>query len=117
MVLARCLLVAGLGFPVILLSLTASTPAQSKTSIAPAEKLPDGWDEIDQRLVFLMVRLANTETSLEAVEKAIAASGRKQSVRTADAKRSEKDNEQMDRRGGGPGKWSVCYGTTAEKFF
>jgi len=52
-----------------------------KAPIAPAEKVAEGWDEIDQRLIFLMIRLANTETSLEAVEKNIAASSRKQSVK------------------------------------
>jgi hypothetical protein len=88
-----------------------------KAPIAPAEKLEEGWDEIDERLIFLMVRLANTETSLEAVEKTIAASSRKASVKTGDAKRAITENEKMDRKGGGPMKWSQFYGTTAEKFF
>ncbi|MCX7408693.1 MAG: hypothetical protein NTZ32_11490 [Planctomycetales bacterium] len=93
-------------------------PAPKKPApIAPAEKLEEGWDEIDDRLIFLMVRLANTEASLEAVEKAIAGSGRKQAKSIGEAKRSDKKNEDMDRRGGGPVKWNVFYGTTAEKFF
>lgn len=91
--------------------------ADKKAPIAPAEKLAEGWDEIDERLIFLMVRLANTETSLEAVEKTIAASSRKASVKTGDAKRAIGENEKMDRKGGGPMKWSQFYGTTAEKFF
>ena len=91
--------------------------ADKKAPIAPAEKLAEGWDEIDERLIFLMVRLANTETSLEAVEKTIAASSRKASVKTGDAKRAINENEKMDRKGGGPMKWSQFYGTTAEKFF
>ncbi len=94
-------------------------PADKKKAapIAPAEKVADGWEEIDERLVFLMVRLANTETSLEAVEKAIAGTSSKQSVKTGDAKRAIDKNEKMDQRGGGPMKWNQFYGTTAEKFF
>ena len=112
-------------FPIIVVGLTLSVihaqdkkkDADKKAPIAPAEKLAEGWDEIDERLIFLMVRLANTETSLEAVEKTIAASSRKQSVKLGDAKRSIGANEKMDHKGGGPMKWSQFYGTTAEKFF
>ena len=64
-----------------------------------------------------MIRLANTETSLEAVEKTIAASSRNQSVKIGDAKRAVRENEKMDRKGGGPVHWSVFYGRTADKFF
>ena len=93
--------------------------AQEKKAapIAPAEAAKDGWDEIDQRLIFLMIRLANTETSLEAVEKTIDASSRTRSVKIGDAKRAVGENEKMDRKGGGPVKWSVFYGRTADKFF
>lgn len=71
-------------------------PAPKKPApIAPAEKQADGWDEIDERPVFLMVRLANTETTLEAVEKAIADSSRKQAKRIGEAKGSEIKNEEM----------------------
>ena len=49
---------------------STNAPANPPT-IAPAEKLKDGWEDIDDRLVFLMVRLANTETSLAAVEKSL----------------------------------------------
>ena len=88
-----------------------------KPTIAPAEKLAEGWDEIDERLVFLMVRLANVEASLDAVEKRIGAGVRKKAVKSGDAKQAERGNELMDRKGGGPMKWSEFYGTTAESFF
>lgn len=91
--------------------------AEKKATIAPAEAVKDGWEQIDERLVFLMIRLANTETSLEAVEKSIAANSRKQAVKIGDAKRAVRENEKMDRNGGGPMKWSKFYGTTADKFF
>ena len=95
------------------------TQAQKKpgAAIVPAEKLPEGWEEIDQRLVFLMVRLANVETSLDAIEKAIGSSARRRAVKAGEAKRAEAGNDRMDRKGGGPMKWSEFYGTTAEKFF
>ena len=94
-------------------------PADKKKAapIAPAEAVQEGWDEIDQRLIFLMIRLANTESSLEAVEKVIGTNSRKQSVKLGDAKRKIGENEKMDEKGGGPMKWSQFYGTTAEKFF
>ena len=121
--LARpCWVVVFLSLTIPLVQLTLAqdkkkdAPAEKK-AIAPAEAAKDGWDQIDERLVFLMVRLANSETSLEAVEKTLAASNRKQSVKTGDAKRSIGANEKMDLKGGGPMKWSQFYGTTAEKFF
>jgi uncharacterized protein (TIGR03067 family) len=95
----------------------AALAQQQPGAIAPAEKLAEGWEEIDQRLVFLMVRLANVETSLDAVEKAIGKSTGKRSSNLSAAKRAEAGNERMDRQGGGPMKWSEFYGRTAEKFF
>jgi hypothetical protein len=88
-----------------------------KASVAPAEKLADGWEEIDQRLIFLMVRLANTEASLEAVEQAIAGGSRKQMKREGEATTADKKNEELDRKGGGPVQWYKFYGKTAEKFY
>ena len=43
-----------------------------------------------------MIRLANTESSLEAVEKVIGTNSRKQSVKLGDAKRKIGENEKMD---------------------
>ncbi len=64
-----------------------------------------------------MVRLADVETSLDAVEKAVGTGTRQRSARVGEAKKAEKGNEIMDRKGGGPIKWSEFYGRTAEKFF
>ncbi len=110
---------------VVLIAIVASvvpiTQAYSQEKkpgeILPAEKLADGWDLIDERLIFLMVRLANTEASLEVIEKAIAVDTRKKAPKIANAKRSDQANEDMDRKGGGPMKWAEFYGTTADKFF
>ena len=47
---------------------------QKPGAIAPAEKPMDGkWEEIDQRLIFLLVRIANLEASLDAVENTLEA--------------------------------------------
>jgi hypothetical protein len=105
---------------IALLNLTvlSAAIAQQKTpSIAPAEKLRDGWEEIDDRLVFLMVRLANAETSLAAVEKQLGINQGAQNAASRDGKKADERNELMDRFGGGPVKWSDFYGKTAEKFF
>jgi hypothetical protein len=83
----------------------------------PAESLLEGWDEIDQRLIFLMVRLANVEASLDAIEDVLGTKDRLANSKLRDAKRAERANEDMDRNAGGPLKWSQFYGTTAEKFF
>jgi hypothetical protein len=100
----------------VLLSTIVS--AQQPAAIAPAQPLADGkWEEIDQRLVFLMVRLANVEASLDAVDAAIAKTTGARSSKLGAAKRAEAGNELMDRKAGGPMKWSEFYGRTAEKFF
>ena len=85
--------------------------------MAPAEKLGEGWEEIDPRLVFLMMRLANVEATLEAIEKATEKKGVRVVTVERDAKRADRANEEMDRNAGGPLKWSQFYGMTAEKFF
>ena len=118
--MARVLIVAASMFALLFSFAQAQDQkkeAEKKAPIAPVEKLGEGWDEIDERLIFLMIRLANTETSLEAVEKAIGAGSRKASARISESKRAIGENEKMDRKGGGQMKWSQFYGTTAEKFF
>lgn len=74
------------------------------------------WDE-DKRFDFLVERLASLEASLEAVEKTIAKTNRSRGARQGDVRRAETGNTMMDRKGGGPMRWSEFYGTTAEKFF
>jgi hypothetical protein len=83
----------------------------------PAAMIAEGWDEIDQRLIFLMVRLANLEASLEAIEQVVDSKNRQVNSKSSAAKRADRANEDMDRMGGGPVKWSQFYGMTAEKFF
>lgn len=91
--------------------------AAQRSAILPAETLAEGWDEIDDRLIFLMVRLASTEASLEAIDDALAASNRNQSRKGSQARQAENKNTEMDRKGGGPLHWSLFYGRTAESFF
>jgi hypothetical protein len=83
----------------------------------PAAMIAEGWDEIDPRLIFLMVRLANVETTLEAINRTIDGNNRLANRKTTTARRADRSNEEMDRMGGGPLKWSQFYGMTAEKFF
>jgi hypothetical protein len=112
-----CIVLAVATFVGLLVSDAAFGQKKKPTAIAPAEKLPEGWEEIDQRLLFLMVRLANVETSLDAIERAIGSGARKKAAKTGEGKRAEAGNDKMDRKGGGPMKWSEFYGTTAEAFF
>lgn len=91
--------------------------AVRRPAMVPAEKLADGWEDMDQRLVFLVSRLADVEASLDAIEQIAASKDRQINSKNRDSKRADRDNEDMDRKGGGPIKWSEFYGTTAEKFF
>lgn len=105
-------------FTLTLLAFTTNCFAQeAKPPLVPAEKLAEGWERIDDRLIFLMVRLASTEASLEAIDKALATSSRSQSRKNTQVRQAENKNEDMDRKGGGPLKWSLFYGRTAESFF
>jgi len=85
--------------------------------IAPAEALADGWEEIDQRLLFLMVRLVDVEANLEAIDNAMGKNKVRAGMALGQANRAAAGNERMDRRAGGPVRWDKFYGTTAEKFF
>ena len=88
-----------------------------RTEMAPAERLGEGWEEIDQRLLFLMVRLVDVEANLDAIDKAMGKSRARAGIASAQASRAQAGNDRMDRRAGGPVRWDQFYGTTAEKFF
>jgi hypothetical protein len=74
------------------------------------------WDE-DKRFDFLMERLASLEASLDAINAAIAKSTGKRFAKQSEARRHDENNSMMDRKAGGPMRWSEFYGTNAEKFF
>lgn len=84
---------------------------------APAQPLADGWEKMDERLIFLMVRLVDVEANLEAVDLAIAKNAARAGTARSTASRAEAGNDRMDRRAGGPVRWDQFYGRTAEKFF
>ena len=109
---ARLRLLAGLMASVLLASVLE---AQSTT--APAEPLPAGWEEIDQRLVFLTVQLSATEASLAAVKRALAGAKYQQGSQSNRAEAMKAKNQDMDRKGGGPVPWDQFYGTTAQDFY
>jgi len=87
------------------------------TQPATVPGLPPGWEQIDQRLVFLTVQLASVETSLAAVNNAIRISGHEHLSKEDAAAQAHKANERMDRKGGGPVPWQQFYGATAENFY
>jgi len=79
--------------------------------------LPSGWEQIDQRVVFLTVQLASAESSLDAVNKALRVAKYQRTTRQDDAQRYQRGNELMDRNGGGPVRWQEFYTRTAQRFF
>ncbi|WP_417737021.1 hypothetical protein [Rosistilla oblonga] len=102
----------------LLLTATSGTLfAQESDPFAPAEKLADGWEQIDQRLVFLMVRLVDVEANLEAVDIAMLKHGGRAGAARGRAIRAQRSSDRMDRNAGGPVRWDQFYGRTAEKFF
>jgi len=99
----------------------SAAPAAPRPAAAPATKpaagLPAGWEEIDQRLVFLTIQLSTIESTLDATNKALKSNGYQQAAKQAAADKARQSNETMDRNGGGPVPWQEFYGKTAEKFF
>ncbi|QDS91093.1 hypothetical protein EC9_53130 [Rosistilla ulvae] len=105
---------------ILFLLLTATNGslfAQESDPFAPAGKLADGWEQIDQRLVFLMVRLVDVEANLEAVDIAMLKHGARAGAARGRAIRAQRGSDRMDRNAGGPVRWDQFYGRTAEKFF
>src|SRR5437764_15176218 len=108
----RALLAIALSFcPVAL-----SEPKAPATAPAVGS-LQEGWEQIDQRLVFLTVQLSTVESSLDAVNKAIRANGYEKTTKQSQAEQARKGNAQMARNGGGPVLGSQFYGKTAQGFF
>src|SRR5256885_12184198 len=90
-------------FLAIAFSLGPAALAQPKvpTTSPAVSTLQEGWEQIDQRLVFLTVQLSTVESSLDAVNKAIRANGYEKNTKQAQAEQARKGNEQLDRNGGG----------------
>jgi hypothetical protein len=94
-----------------------STTAQTPPAAPSVEALPPGWQEIDQRLLFLTSELAGNEASLDAVGKAMIAAGYQKAATTQKADQFVQNNIAMDRNGGGPIPWQQFYGKTASDFY
>jgi hypothetical protein len=99
----------------------AATPAASAAQTKPVanvpQTLPAGWEQIDQRLVFLTVQLSTVESSIEATNKALTAKGYQRQSQEAAAEAARQKNQRMDAMGGGPVAWQDFYGKTAQTFF
>jgi len=100
--------------------LAQSAAAQTRPAAAhpPAPAaMPPGWDQIDERLVFLTIRLSSVEASIQAMDKAIKATGYTKASNAEIAEHARKGNELMDRNGGCPLPWQDFYGRTARDFY
>ena len=95
----------------------AKAEAAKKAVEAAKKAAATGWQEMDQRMVFLTVQLSSVEASLAALNRVLVSLGIQQAFRQHDAATARQSNENMDRYGGGPVPWSEFYGRTAEKFF
>jgi len=92
----------------------AYDPAKAE---AARKAAASGWQEMDQRMVFLTVQLSSVEASLAALNRALVSLGIQRAFRQNDAEAARHTNESMDRNAGGPAPWTEFYGRTAEKFF
>src|SRR5581483_2748452 len=91
---------------------------QSKPATTlPAQPLPPGWEQIDQRLVFLTVQLSTIESSIAAINRTLVAKGYQKQIRENAAAAAQAKNRRMDAMGGGPVPWQDFYGKTAQTFF
>src|SRR5579859_1236143 len=109
----------GLGLSVTLFAAFALAQTSGAPAQLPPQKSPlkDGWEQIDQRMVFLTVDLSSVETSLAAVKKAIRSNAHSRDVKQGQVEGYRKGNELMDRNAGGPVSWDKFYGKTATSFF
>lgn len=94
-----------------------TAPPPHQPTVGPPSTLPAGWDQIDQRMVFLAVQLSTVESSLAATDKSLQLHGYEKALREGDAQKALDQNDKMDRNGGGPVPWQEFYGKAAEKFF
>ena len=99
------------------LILAEPAPAQTPPAAPAVGALADGWQDIDQRVIFLTSELASNEASLDAVNKAMVAAGYQKAATTQKADEFIQNNVAMDRNGGGPIPWQQFYGKTAADFY
>ncbi len=104
----------------IVLAACIPTVAWAQTKPAgtlPAQPLPPGWEQIDQRLVFLTIQLSTVESSIGAINKSLVAKGYQKQIQENAAAAARAKNQRMDAMGGGPVPWQDFYGKTAQAFF
>jgi hypothetical protein len=97
-----------------------STFAQSPPADVPAPaKVPENLQSqlVDDPVVFRLVQLAFVEESLKAVDAATQKASGRSNTSAKKAEYYDKNNEKMDRQGGGPVPWYNFYGRSPEKFF
>jgi hypothetical protein len=101
----------------LIVAIGATRMTSAQTSPSPIAPLHEGWENIDERFVFLTVELSSTEASLNAVKTALVAAGRDQASAKQRAQNYAAGNTRMDRQGGGPMDWQDFYGKTASSFY
>jgi hypothetical protein len=94
-----------------------SPPAVSKVGQTKFPETQADRDAVENPVVFRLVQLAVVETSLKAVDEALAKAGHKSNYMANKAEQAENKNITMDQLGGGPVAWDKFYGKTANQFF
>jgi hypothetical protein len=72
---------------------------------------------LSERQASLLLQLADAETNIKAINKALKQTGYKVGIAYDQIEGSAKANQLMDRRGGGPVPWDQFYGKTAMDFY
>ncbi|HSU65815.1 MAG TPA: hypothetical protein VLJ39_02990, partial [Tepidisphaeraceae bacterium] len=72
---------------------------------------------ISDRQASILLQLADAEANIKVINQALVRTGYKVGLAYDRIESSEKGNELMDRKGGGPVRWDVFYGKTARDFY
>jgi hypothetical protein len=94
--------------------------AQSPPAEVPAPaKLPENLQSelVDDPVAFRLIQLAFVEESLQAVDAAMQKASGQANTSAKKVEYYDKNNEKMDRQGGGPVPWFKFYGRSPERFF
>ncbi|HEY8751523.1 MAG TPA: hypothetical protein VIM11_26315 [Tepidisphaeraceae bacterium] len=97
-----------------LLTVPAATPAAPAD---PPPKPPETEEVLSQRQQSLLLQLSDAEANIKALNLALVRTGYKVGLAYDRIDTSQKGNDIMNRKGGGPVGWQDFYGKTARSFY
>lgn len=83
----------------------------------PATAPPSTQPALSDRQASILLQLADAEANIKVINQALVRTGYKVGLAYERIENSQKANELMDRKGGGPVRWDEFYGRTARDFY